>query len=190
MSFQRRGSSLVATRRGDPGCGSLVRGRRSPGLALPPAGRLRAPGTDHGRATRPPRFCTYRTLTMLCCSTDAEKPRKGTRGGGRRRTPRLLRRRAGIARRRRAWGARLSRGTRRGRSRILERFLSGFSTLTAQNFARVIGEAYRAPGLQVLTDRLEATGQEREEGSQARLDRARVAAEPRGRARWASRPCC
>src|SRR5271169_4801143 len=103
---------------------------------------------------------------MLCCSTDGEKPRKGTRAGGRRRTPRLLRERAEIARRRRALGARLSRRTRRGRSRILERFLSGFSTaLTPENCARLIGRADPAARLQGLTDRPEAAGQAREEGS-------------------------
>src|SRR5271166_5157493 len=128
---------------------------------------------------------------MLCCSTDGEKPRRGTRAGGRRRTPRLLRKRAAIARRRLALGARLSRGTCRGRSRILERFLSGFCTaLTPENCARVIGRADPAARLQVLTDRPEAAGPARGGAPRARLDRARDAVAPRGRARRASRPCC
>src|SRR5208337_5231911 len=128
---------------------------------------------------------------MLCWSTDGEKPRKGTRGGGRRLTPRLLRERAAIARRRLALGARLSRGTRRGRSRTLERLLSGFSTvLTPQRSARVIGRADPAARLQGLPDRPEAAGQAREGAPRARLARARDAAAPRCRARWASKQWC
>ena len=105
------------------------------------------------RQPDPPRFCTYRTLTMLCCSTDGEKPRKGTRGGGQRLTPRLLRKRAAIARRRPALGARLSRGIRRGRSWILERLLSGFSiVLTPLSCARAIVRAHCAPQSQASTE--------------------------------------